>query len=910
MLKKIAILVLSAMLIMQVFLPVSTAFASEAQSNIVLLSDKAGVTYQAGNINSYNVSIASEGRYFLEMDYKTIYEKTITPQIGITIDDSSELVIDTPHIWKTDIDSETGRFYTDDLGNERIPAQSVVDDVQTIRFLIPDSTGYTEGGYLFTVGDHTIAFNMVRESIVVYEIRLVPVVKLPTYEDYKAANGQGTSSGYSKTYDAELVYQKSHPEISVGYDRSSPEITPNDPVYIKYNVLGGTGYATPGQWVSWQVEVPQDGYYYIDFKYRQNATQGQTVRRQMYVDGEVLFEDLDQLLFESSEGFETKTVSTSDGTAAPIYLTAGEPHVITLKVILGDVAAPLEEIQNTVRKLNDIYSQIVIIVGETPDSYRDYDLDEHIPGLLDTFSACADELRQVISYFEEGTDERNSNTAQIEQVINLLEKLSESDRNVPTEQDNLRAQINTLASLVSSLSSQPLELDSLTVRSTDVGADVGKVGFWEKFMFRVNAFFNSFVGDYNAVGTAEGEGESIDVWVTTNAQETVGFATGRDQAQIVTQLVRSDFYKETGIITNISLMDSAVILQAFASGKGPDAALFVPENVLSNLYFRNAVVDLAAEMPNFAEVKARAYDSAYVPLSYKDKVFGLPEVQSYNMLYYRTDIFEKHGLKVPETWDDFYEVMVKLQKEGMQVGVTAGIDIYEALLMQNGGTVYNEELTSTNMTTDASIDAFSEFTDLYVKYSAPLSFSALDRFRTGQIPLLISTATFYNSISVGAIEINNLWGIAPIPGELKEDGTIDRSASCKVSAAMILTSTDNKEACFKFLEWWSRDETQQDFAFECEIRFGISARYFPANISTLETMSWSANELKALSTQRAQVSGVPQSPATYYLQRNFNNAFRKVAYDYENPRDVIYRYGRETNNELTRKLTELGLVEE
>ena len=75
-------------------------------------------------------------------------------------------------------------------------------------------------------------------------------------------------------------------------------------------------------------------------------------------------------------------------------------------------------------------------------------------------------------------------------------------------------------------------------------------------------------------------------------------------------------------------------------------------------------------------------------------------------------------------------------------------------------------------------------------------------------------------------------------------------------------------------------------------------------------MPWAREDYLALADQREHVTGIPLSPAEYYVTRNFNNAFRRVVYDYENPRDVIYRYGRETNEELTRKLKELGLLEE
>ncbi len=116
-----------------------------------------------------------------------------------------------------------------------------------------------------------------------------------------------------------------------------------------------------------------------------------------------------------------------------------------------------------------------------------------------------------------------------------------------------------------------------------------------------------------------------------------------------------------------------------------------------------------------------------------------------------------------------------------------------------------------------------------------------------------------------------------------------------------------KDEAFKFLEWWTSTETQNRFGFECDTRLGVSARYYPANIDSLSSLPWSAEELDVLFKQREALSDIPLSPATYYLTRNLSNAFRRVVYSYENPRDVIYRYGREVDNELERKREELGM---
>lgn len=87
----------------------------------------------------------------------------------------------------------------------------------------------------------------------------------------------------------------------------------------------------------------------------------------------------------------------------------------------------------------------------------------------------------------------------------------------------------------------------------------------------------------------------------------------------------------------------------------------------------------------------------------------------------------------------------------------------------------------------------------------------------------------------------------------------------------------------------------------------MSARYFPANKSVLSTLNWTADECSRLAAQWEQVSDNPQSPAAYYVTRNLSNAYRRVVYEYENPRDVIFRYGRMIDDELMRKRTELGL---
>ena len=44
---------------------------------------------------------------------------------------------------------------------------------------------------------------------------------------------------------------------------------------------------------------------------------------------------------------------------------------------------------------------------------------------------------------------------------------------------------------------------------------------------------------------------------------------------------------------------------------------------------------------------------------------GVPINGNVDVLYYRKDLYEKHGLKVPETWDQLLENVNKLTDKGL-----------------------------------------------------------------------------------------------------------------------------------------------------------------------------------------------------------------------------------------------------
>src|SRR5690606_2539347 len=116
-----------------------------------------------------------------------------------------------------------------------------------------------------------------------------------------------------------------------------------------------------------------------------------------------------------------------------------------------------------------------------------------------------------------------------------------------------------------------------------------------------------------------------------------------------------------------------------------------------NFATRNAVVDLT-EFSDFQDVLERFYESALVPYQFDGGIFALPETQSFPMLFYRIDVMEELGLRVPQTWDDVFDILPVIQKNHMEFGIPvsttqypgAGMTSFCMLLYQRDGRLYQE----------------------------------------------------------------------------------------------------------------------------------------------------------------------------------------------------------------------------
>jgi hypothetical protein len=91
-----------------------------------------------------------------------------------------------------------------------------------------------------------------------------------------------------------------------------------------------------------------------------------------------------------------------------------------------------------------------------------------------------------------------------------------------------------------------------------------------------------------------------------------------------------------------------------------------------------------------------------------------------------------------------------------------------------------------------------------------------------------------------------------------------------------------------------------------ENEVGIIGRRLPANVDAFASTNWSEAEQSALSAAWKEVEEIPELPGSYYTSRNVDNAFRSVILQDENPRESLYFWNKQINDEIKRKQYEFG----
>lgn len=903
-----------------------TSYIDAEDAKVTDEYEGAGKALYTGNASkvTWEVDVPEAGFYNVYLEYMTVKSRGVAIERAFYVNgelpfqDASDMTF--LRMW-----ADASEPRVDNRGNEIRPTQTEVYGWQSSY--LKDKMGYVTEPYqfYFEKGKNTITLEAVNEPMVLRKLDIVAVEDEFTYADYTASQtgtkAAGSGLDYVQLVQGEDSTVRSESSLYAKYDRASAITKPYSITKTILNYIGGEAWRNPGQWIEWNVEVPEDGYYHLCIKGRQNYDRGNISYRSLYIDGEVPFDEMKQVAFRFGNDWESLVLSDENDKPYSFYLTKGT-HTVRLEATLGNMGMILEELNDSTFRLNQIYRTLLVYTGATPDQYRDYKIDQVYPEIMEAMSLESKRLYKIVDEVVETTGQKADKIASAQTLAQQLERFCEKPEKITLEFTTFKENISALGSAILSMSETKLDIDYIAVYGENAKLDKDKSNFFKKAAHEVKSFFASFFIDYDAVGDVYAdESNTVKVWVLT----------GRDQGTILKSMIDDTFTPATGIPINVEIVGADALLNAVVAGNGPNVVLSVGAGQPVDFALRNAVEDLT-QFADYEEVLKEFAPSTYRQYTLDDSLYALPETLFYNVMFYRKDVLEDLELEVPQTWKELIEMLPTIQGNNLSVGIPtaagssgsaaastavasaqADLSMYFTLLYQQGGDLYNDKGTQTIVNNEAGVAAFKEYTKYFTDYGIPVIYDFVTRFRSGEMPIGIANFTTYNTLVVSAPEIAGLWDFTLVPGTEKTDENgnsyIDRSAFVSGSATMMLKTEDEKlkQSAWEFMKWWASSDTQVRFGREIEALLGSSARYATANMEAIKQLSWSASDIEILEEQLSYTVGIREVPGGYYTGRHISNACRKVINEKTDPRETIIDYSIKIDEELTKKRKEFGL---
>ena len=861
----------------------------------------------AGDTVQMTVHVAEAGEYALVLTYKTV--GSTLAQSTVSVDFAGSAV-------KSYINSiwcDASKAYIfDRYNNEVTPSQVKVDAFATDYVRDSTTLDLEPVRYGLEAGSTVLTIENNDQDILLQSVQLVKYPKAPAYSVYAAAYDRSSHSN------GIIIEGEDYIAKSDSYVRTKADINSSCYPYSSYqkllNAVDYYSWQTAGQRVVWQFYVEYAGWYNLGFHYTQSEKEGQSVYRNVEIDGKTLFSQMNEMAFPYTGSEYANVTLQADGENARIYLTEGK-HTIALYTSVPAMAPVVEQINQISAELSEIGLDLQQVAGSNADANRTWDIESYIPGVTDHLYDLQQRLTALYDSLSNSSGTAASSCVNLKQAASIIEQALKRPDKLPTYVTQLSvgsgSVTDLLAQLVNTINEQGISLDRIYVYGDGYVLPDGEAGFLGGLVAGTRRFFHSLVNREGAygVGAATDEEDAITVWVN------------RPISYVETLQLLTDTYftPETGIKVYFSVMpDEGKLLLANASDTCPDVALGVTSDRPYQLGARGAAYDLTQFSDFAAYVRENFNDYDLEPFTYDGAIYGIPETKNFYVLMYRTDILERLELEAPDTWNDVAEMMPVLRRSGMTFYMplsaatgTKPLSTIAPFFLQNGAKLYSEDGLTSVLNSEEGIAAFSQLTDLYTLYSvqnnAP---SFYNNFRYGAMPVGVGSFSDYVQMLYAAPEIADKWTIAPAPGTVMADGTVNRQQVSVDRSDLIMNTTKKEDQAWTFLKWWMSTGTQVEFAYSLQTKYGSEYAWNSANKEAFTQLSFPKAHRDVILEQWSESENYRIMPATYMLERCLSDAWYSVVNEHQSPRAALNEAVFTIDQETAIRMQQFGYLDE
>jgi multiple sugar transport system substrate-binding protein len=207
------------------------------------------------------------------------------------------------------------------------------------------------------------------------------------------------------------------------------------------------------------------------------------------------------------------------------------------------------------------------------------------------------------------------------------------------------------------------------------------------------------------------------------------------------------------------------------AGNAPDLG-HIEYDALPSFRVQDGLVDLGA-CDIVAKAKDQFVDWTWNQVSFGEDghAYGVPQDTGPMALFYRADLFEKAGIAIPATWDEYAAAAEKVKAAGGYITNFSQSDIsqFAGLSWQAGGRWFANDGNQWSVTMDdAGTKKVADYwqnllTKKLVSTVPPWTTEWDNAYNTGAAWTWVSAVWGANSIATGAPKTAGKWKVAPMP---------------------------------------------------------------------------------------------------------------------------------------------------
>ena len=222
----------------------------------------------------FSVEVPETGFYSVELDYFPLAEVSSQYLFGFYVD--GELPFTEANSCKLSRVYQNEEIRSDESGDDLRPQASQKPEWRK-QFLYDQTGVYGTLKFYLEQGKHEIALCFDGTPLLIQGLTLKQEPYLMSYQDYISLYQQ---KGYKETenvlelFQTENYYRQSSAALWPSADKTSPLTIPFSYDNVKINYGGGSQWKEPGDWISWKVVAPEDGFYQIVMRYKQGYLEG------------------------------------------------------------------------------------------------------------------------------------------------------------------------------------------------------------------------------------------------------------------------------------------------------------------------------------------------------------------------------------------------------------------------------------------------------------------------------------------------------------------------------------------------------------------------------------------------------------------------------------------------------------